>query len=78
MKKVLKIVWRLVPWYLAFRGVYIFTGMMFNRVRSTTKTESLCEYNKTNDIDAYTSDIGNAANIMAARYRAGWKWALKK
>jgi len=78
MKEVLKIVWRLVPWYLAFRGIYIFTGMMFNRVRSTTKTESLNEYNKMNDIDTYTSDIGNAANTMVARYRAGWKWAFKK
>lgn len=78
MKKALKIVWRLIPWYLAFRDIYIFGGMMFNRIRSTTKTESLNEYNKTNDIDSYTSDLGSAANTMIARYRAGWKLALKK
>ena len=73
MKKVLKIVWRLIPWYLAFRGIYIFSGMIFNRIRSTAKTESLREYLKTNDINTYTSDLGSAANTMVARYRAGWK-----
>lgn len=78
MKKVLKIVWRLVPWYLAFRGLYDFCGITFNRVRCMTKTDSMGEFVSTAGIDSVISETKKAAETMVSRVHSGWKWMFKK
>ena len=78
MKKVLKVMWRLLPWYLAIRGIYFFMGMVFNRVRYKSGANSMWELSGKEDFDSSFARIHEASDSIYSRVHSGWKWYLGK
>ena len=78
MKKVLKITWRLLPWYLAIRGMYIYMGMVFNRVRCKSDMNSTWELIGKEDFNSSLARIHEASDSIYSRVHSGWKWYLSK
>jgi len=78
MKKVLKVMWRLLPWYLAIRGLWIWTGMVFNRLRHMSDTKSMWEYVGNGPFESELDDVGEAIDTLYARVNLGWKWCFGK
>ena len=78
MKKVLKVIWRLLPWYLAIRGLWAWTGMAFNRLRHMSDTKSMDEYVGNSSFESECDDLMNAIDTLYARVNLGWKWRFGK
>ena len=78
MKKALKVMWRLLPWYLAIRGMYIYMGMMLDRVRYKSDTNSMWVFAGKEDMDSMVARINEANCLCESRARSGWKWCFGK
>ena len=78
MKKVLKVMWRLLPWYIAIRGLYFFMGVALNRVRHKSDTNSMWELCGKEDTDSIFERIHEAVDSIYSRAHSGWKWYLNK
>lgn len=78
MKKVLKVMWRLLPWYLAIRGLWIWTGMALNRLRHMSDTKSMREYARNGLTESALDDVVDASETLYTRVDLGWKWFFSK
>ena len=71
---ILKVMWKLVPWALVARGMYLWIGFILNRMRIVSEADSLWDAaGQKGFIDMELQEIGRLQN----RVRLGWKWALK-